>query len=91
MIPFPSPSPEEIVANNITLSDVQKVAQQRAIDWSATNGGYYTEQTTKVGVSLTSAPIFSEIVPQPNDIGLALYDSPVGQLAWIAAIMKLGA
>ncbi|KAJ7849806.1 Alpha/Beta hydrolase protein [Mycena olivaceomarginata] len=72
MIPFPSPSPEEIVANNITLSDVQKVAQQRAIDWSATNGGYYTEQTTK-----------------PNDIGLALYDSPVGQLAWIAAIMKL--
>ncbi|KAJ7368998.1 Alpha/Beta hydrolase protein [Mycena albidolilacea] len=72
MIPFPSPSPEEIVANNITLSDVQKVAQQRAIDWSSTNGGYYTEQTTK-----------------PNDIGLALYDSPVGQLAWIAAIMKL--
>ncbi|KAJ7802923.1 hypothetical protein B0H14DRAFT_2613881 [Mycena olivaceomarginata] len=42
------PSAEDIAANNITLSDIQK----------------------------------------PNDIGLALYDNPVGQLAWIAGKIK---
>ncbi|KAJ7369067.1 Alpha/Beta hydrolase protein [Mycena albidolilacea] len=26
---------------------------------------------------------------KPNDIGLAMYDSPVGQLTWIAAMIKL--
>ncbi|KAF7352275.1 Epoxide hydrolase domain protein [Mycena venus] len=70
-IPFLAPSPEEIAANNITLSDIQKVAEQRSIDWGTTDQGYFTEQTTK-----------------PNDIGLALYDNPVGQLAWIAGLMK---
>jgi hypothetical protein len=33
--------------------------------------------------------LFNLIFPQPNDIGLALYDSPVGQLAWIGAKFKL--
>ncbi|KAJ7646759.1 Alpha/Beta hydrolase protein [Roridomyces roridus] len=32
---------------------------------------------------------FNESAQKPNDIGLALYDSPTGQLAWIAAKMKL--
>jgi hypothetical protein len=34
--------------------------------------------------------IFSKALPQPNDIGLAVYDTPVGQLTWIAAMIKLG-
>ncbi|KAJ7133612.1 Alpha/Beta hydrolase protein [Mycena epipterygia] len=70
-LPFLAPSPQEIAANNITLSAIQQVTQQRAIQWTTTNSGYFTEQATK-----------------PNDIGLALYDSPVGQLAWIGAIIK---
>ncbi|KAJ7769699.1 Alpha/Beta hydrolase protein [Mycena maculata] len=32
---------------------------------------------------------FTEATTKPNDIGLALYDSPVGQLAWIAGKLKL--
>ncbi|KAJ7505852.1 Alpha/Beta hydrolase protein [Mycena galericulata] len=32
---------------------------------------------------------FTEQTEKPNDIGLALYDSPVGQLAWIAGKVKL--
>ncbi|KAJ7700409.1 Alpha/Beta hydrolase protein [Mycena rosella] len=71
-IPFYPPSAQEIAANNISLSDVQKVAEQRFIEWSTTGNGYSVEQTNK-----------------PNDIGLALYDNPVGQLAWIAGNIKL--
>ncbi|KAJ7628065.1 Alpha/Beta hydrolase protein [Mycena rosella] len=32
---------------------------------------------------------FAEQTNKPNDIGLALYDSPVGQLAWIGGNFKL--
>ncbi|KAJ7467184.1 Alpha/Beta hydrolase protein [Mycena latifolia] len=70
-IPFPIPSAQEIVENNITLSDAQKVTEQRTIEWNSTGMGYFIEQTTK-----------------PNDIGLALYDNPVGQLAWIGGMFK---
>jgi hypothetical protein len=31
----------------------------------------------------------NNIILQPNDIGLALYDNPVGQLAWIGGSTKL--
>ncbi|KAJ7162091.1 Alpha/Beta hydrolase protein [Mycena filopes] len=71
-LPFLPPSAEDIAANNITLSDVQEVAEQQAIIWATSGHGYFTEQSTK-----------------PNDIGLALYDSPVGQLAWIGGKFKL--
>ncbi|KAJ7162103.1 Alpha/Beta hydrolase protein [Mycena filopes] len=71
-LPFLPPSPEDVAANNITLSDVQKVAQEQTTAWATTGNGYFLEQTTK-----------------PNDIGLALYDSPVGQLAWIGGKYKL--
>ncbi|KAJ7872036.1 Alpha/Beta hydrolase protein [Mycena leptocephala] len=70
-LPFLPPSPEEIAANNITLSDIQKVAEQQTIEWGTTGHGYFLEQSTK-----------------PNDIGLALYDNPVGQLAWIGGKFK---
>ncbi|KAJ7883255.1 Alpha/Beta hydrolase protein [Mycena leptocephala] len=70
-LPVLPPSPEEIAANNITLSDIQKVAEQSTIEWGTTGNGYLLEQSTK-----------------PNDIGLALYDNPVGQLAWIGGKFK---
>ncbi|KAJ7661742.1 hypothetical protein B0H17DRAFT_1144549 [Mycena rosella] len=60
-IPFFSVSPQELADNNITLSAIQNVTEQRY-----TNGRV-----------------------QPNDIGLALYDSPVGQLAWMGGKYKL--
>ncbi|KAJ6621487.1 Alpha/Beta hydrolase protein [Mycena sp. CBHHK59/15] len=71
-IPFLPPSADEIAANNITLSAVQQVAEQRFEAWSTTGFSYFTEQTNK-----------------PNDIGLTLYDNPVGQLAWIGGSIKL--
>ncbi|KAJ7463638.1 Alpha/Beta hydrolase protein [Mycena latifolia] len=71
-IPFFPPSAQELAAKNISLSEVQQVAEERFVEWMATENGYDVEQTTK-----------------PNDIGLALYDNPVGQLAWIANNMKL--
>ncbi|KAJ7184630.1 epoxide hydrolase 1 [Mycena filopes] len=61
-----------LAANNITLSEIQKVTEQRYTEWSGTGQGYFIEQTTK-----------------PNDMGLALYDNPVGQLAWIGGLFKL--
>ncbi|KAJ7761013.1 Alpha/Beta hydrolase protein [Mycena metata] len=70
-LPFLPPSAQEIAANNITLSDIQKIAVQQTTEWSTTGNGYFLEQTTK-----------------PNDIGLALYDNPVGQLAWIGGKYK---
>jgi len=70
-LPFIPPSAQEIAQNNITLSNVQKVAEQVSIEWSTTGNGYFIEQTTK-----------------PNDIGLALHDNPVGQLAWIGGKFK---
>ncbi|KAF7340154.1 Epoxide hydrolase domain protein [Mycena venus] len=71
-IPFVAPTPDEIVTNNITLSDIAKVTEQRTVDFRATGMGYSTEQTFK-----------------PNSIGLALYDNPIGQLAWIGGNIQL--
>ncbi|KAF7371189.1 putative epoxide hydrolase [Mycena sanguinolenta] len=71
-LPFVSPTAEEIAENNITLSVLQEVTEQRVTEFNAIGEGYLIEQSTK-----------------PNDIGLALYDSPVGQLAWLAGKIKL--
>ncbi|KAJ7356708.1 Alpha/Beta hydrolase protein [Mycena albidolilacea] len=71
-IPFVAPTPDDIAANNITLSDIAKVTEQRTADNRATGQGYFTEQTFK-----------------PNTIGLALYDNPIGQLAWIGGNIQL--
>ncbi|KAJ6508059.1 Alpha/Beta hydrolase protein [Mycena vulgaris] len=71
-IPFFPPTAQDIADNNITLSAVQQVTEQRYIDWTNTGTGYLVVQTNK-----------------PNDIGLALYDNPVGQLAWIGGKLKL--
>ncbi|KAJ7808772.1 Alpha/Beta hydrolase protein [Mycena olivaceomarginata] len=68
-LPFFPPTAEDIAANNITLSDEQKVTLQRGTEWFSTGIAYLMEQENK-----------------PNDIGLALYDSPVGQLAWLGGL-----
>jgi hypothetical protein len=47
-IPFVPPSSQEIAGNNITLSDAQKVAEQRYIELTTIGMGYFIEQTTKV-------------------------------------------
>ncbi|KAJ6471916.1 Alpha/Beta hydrolase protein [Mycena sanguinolenta] len=71
-LPFSPPTAEEIAENNITLSALQEVTEQRVAAFYASGEGYLIEQSTK-----------------PNDIGLALYDSPVGQLAWLGGNIKL--
>ncbi|KAJ7162069.1 Alpha/Beta hydrolase protein, partial [Mycena filopes] len=71
LLPFLPPSPAEIAANNITLTAVEEVSEQRSVAWTTRDFGYFMEQSTK-----------------PNDLGLALYDSPVGQLAWIGGKYK---
>ncbi|KAK1749663.1 Alpha/Beta hydrolase protein [Echria macrotheca] len=66
-IPFYPLTPDQLAAENITLSTpLEQFEAQRFVGWSTTGNGYFIEQTTK-----------------PNTIGLALYDNPVGQLAWI--------
>ncbi|KAJ6551744.1 Alpha/Beta hydrolase protein [Mycena capillaripes] len=46
--------------------------------------------TEQLYIELTTSGMgyFIEQTTKPNDIGLALYDSPVGQLAWIGTIFK---
>jgi hypothetical protein len=59
-LPVLPPSPEEIAANNITLSDIQKVAEQSTIEWGTTGNGYLLEQSTKVR-RLFKCPLFLKI------------------------------
>jgi hypothetical protein len=47
-LPFFPPAAQDIAENNITLSDIQKVTEQRNIDWNTTGNGYDIELTTKV-------------------------------------------
>ncbi|OPB45855.1 hypothetical protein A0O28_0094220 [Trichoderma guizhouense] len=59
--------PEQLEAENITLSKEDAFSEQLWVDNSVGGSAYAVQQRTK-----------------PNTIGLALYDNPVGQLAWIA-------
>jgi hypothetical protein len=47
-LPFLPPTAEEIAANNITLSDEQKVTLQRGTEWFSTGIAYFMEQENKV-------------------------------------------
>ncbi|KAF2730317.1 alpha/beta-hydrolase [Polyplosphaeria fusca] len=64
--PFHPATPEQLAAQNISLSPTEQFEESEAMNWNSAGSGYFYEQTTK-----------------PNTIGLALYDNPVGQLAWI--------
>ncbi|KAM6476698.1 Alpha/Beta hydrolase protein [Trichoderma sp. SZMC 28011] len=59
--------PEQLEAENITLSKEDVFSEQLWVDNSVGGSAYAIQQRTK-----------------PNTIGLALYDNPVGQLAWIS-------
>jgi hypothetical protein len=47
-LPFFPPTAEDIAANNITLSDEQKVTLQRGTEWFSTGIAYFMEQENKV-------------------------------------------
>jgi hypothetical protein len=69
---------------NVTFNEFEQFALNRLLDWEATGNGYFSEQTTKVRKLLHWVANVSLNDLQPNTIGLALYDNPVGQLAWLA-------
>ncbi|KAJ6520449.1 Alpha/Beta hydrolase protein [Mycena sanguinolenta] len=66
-LPFLPPSPQDIADNNITLSALENMTLQRSENWLTEDQGYSKNTPSRY----------------PNDIGLALSDNPVGQLAWI--------
>lgn len=69
-LPFLPPSAEDIAAKNITLSDVQKLAQQQTTAWATTGNGYFLEQTTKVcSVCCTSSGFITFHTAQRHWIG----------------------
>jgi pimeloyl-ACP methyl ester carboxylesterase len=85
-LPFGPPTPEQIAARNITLTPGEAFAEQRGVDWATAGTGYFTEQVTKVCLFSFSSffgNCLLRITEQPNTVGLALYDNPIGQLAWI--------
>lgn len=47
-LPFLPPTPEQIAEDNITLSAIQKVTEQKTVDWTTTQFGYFIEQVNKV-------------------------------------------
>ncbi|UKZ69561.1 uncharacterized protein TrAtP1_010567 [Trichoderma atroviride] len=67
MLPFYPLSSTELAAQNITLSSPLQQFEQQRSMDWLTSGNAY----------------FSEQTTRPNTIGLALLDSPMGQLAWI--------
>jgi hypothetical protein len=60
-IPFVAPTPDDIAANNITLSDIAKVTEQRTADNRATGQGYFTEQMFKVRIFFFAAILLYSI------------------------------
>ncbi|KAJ5387418.1 alpha/beta-hydrolase [Penicillium cosmopolitanum] len=59
-LPFYPQTPDQLAAGNITLSKVELVEEQNAMNWANTGDGYFIEQTTKsntVGLALQDNPI----------------------------------
>ncbi|KAJ7836320.1 Alpha/Beta hydrolase protein [Mycena olivaceomarginata] len=75
-LPFRPPSPQEIADKNITLSDVQKIALQRTVDWR--NDGSELFAGTDI-----------EGAQPPTTLVSRCTTHPVGQLAWIGGNIKL--
>ncbi|PVH93144.1 alpha/beta-hydrolase [Periconia macrospinosa] len=66
-VPFLPLLPEQLAESNITLNGSLEKAEQSNALVWRTTGSAY----------------FSEQATKPNTVGLALYDNPVGQLAWM--------
>ncbi|KAL6806356.1 alpha/beta-hydrolase [Trichoderma sp. SZMC 28013] len=66
-LPFFPLTPDQLAAENITLSSkLEQTEEQNFVTWTTTGNAYFSEQATK-----------------PNTIGIALQDNPIGQLAWM--------
>lgn len=69
------------------LSPQEKYRLVHNSDFQKTGNGYFIEQTTRVSMPHPDVDVdpmsYYGAVLQPATIGLALYDNPVGQLAWI--------
>ena len=90
-LPFFPPSAQEIAARNITLSAQQNVTEKHYTDFVTSGMAYFMEQTNEVRNEPFHADHqYSSINLQPDQIGLALYDNPVGQLAWMGTLWKTG-
>lgn len=85
-IPFFPPTAEAVTEMGITLDPLEKFMLARSDEWGQTGNAYYMLQLTTVSRHQTDSYVRDDanLVNQPNTIGLALYDSPVGQLAWIS-------
>jgi hypothetical protein len=46
-LPFYPLPPDELAAQNISLSPIETLEEQRFIEWSATGSGYFVEHSTK--------------------------------------------
>lgn len=85
-LPFYPQTPDQLAAGNITLSKVELVEEQNAMNWANTGDGYFIEQTTKVRRYSHHCRVEAYSDPrllQSNTVGLALQDNPIGQLAWL--------
>lgn len=49
--PFSPPTPEQVAADNQTLTPFEQFGVQRTANWTATGRGYFIEQTTRVSIS----------------------------------------
>jgi hypothetical protein len=59
-LPFYPPTPRELTAGNITLSEAEQVEEQNAMNSANTSDGYFIEQSTKsntVGLALHDNPV----------------------------------
>lgn len=71
---------------NETLSAADLDGIARTEVWLNTGRGYFNEQATKV-FPLYAVQDLVLTIYQPSTVGLALFDSPVGQLSWIGQLM----
>ncbi|KAL8983572.1 MAG: hypothetical protein Q9205_002231 [Flavoplaca limonia] len=84
VVPFYCTTSEEIAAREITLSPLEQFEHERAMDWTYNGTSYVFMHIYKVGKLTPLRRKKSLPHAQPNTLGLSLYDSPVGQLAWMA-------
>lgn len=52
-LPFFPLAPDQLVAENITLSNLEQSEEQNFVTWSTTGNAYFSEQATKVIYSKT--------------------------------------
>lgn len=84
-LPFVPLTPDQLAAEGITLNALETFEEESFIEWSTNGYAYFQQETTKVSDDPSSHQNGQSAYgcTQPNTIGLALYDNPVGQLAYM--------